>query len=289
MKIKFLNQKNTTTLIVLFVCVCSLTSINGQTKHKYGVMTFNKAINIAEKQGMLLQRMGKDYLYMVENSDDSKASKDLLTNKIIFEKQNEILLKNTDNKVTKAKIQKANSMWSAFKKLIVGTPNFDNAKKIIDQNTDILYATEGVVNSITVESKNANTHLTGQLSSDDAYLEKDKALKKILAICGRQRMLTQRLALYYLANDATLKDKNTEQMLKNVYNEIEGINTPLLISDFDNDEIDQKIAEALALWDLVKKDKLMKLAYDDKEIYNLSNNLTKAYNAIITLYEHIEI
>lgn len=288
MKIKVLNRKNLVSLIVIAISICNFTKANAQIEARYGVMTFNKAINISEKQGMLFQRIVKDYLYMVKNPGDVKVSRDFLTSKIIFEKQNEILFENSKSKFTKGKIQKVKNLWSDFKKLLANNPNLNDAKKIVDQNTNLLTATERVVSFITLEAKNANKNSVKGL--DDNYLEKDGELKKILTICGRQRMLTQRLALYYLANHgALIKGKDSEQMLKNIYNEMDGINTPLLVSDFDSDEIDQKIAEALILWDSIKKDKLHKLEYGNKELYDLTNKLTKAYNAITSLYEHTKL
>ncbi|WP_108807463.1 hypothetical protein [Aquimarina spinulae] len=282
------NYLTAKSVYILFILGITTFSINAQSKPKYGVMTYNKAINISEKQGMLIQKMAKDYLYMVENSDDDKASRDLMTSKIIFEKQNEILSKNSSNKVTKSKIKKVGNLWVVFKKHIESTPNFDDAKKILNLNTDLLKETESVVRSIVIESKNANKTIKG-LANDDSYNEKDIELKKIITVSGRQRMLAQRLALYYLANHPTLKDKNSEQMLKNIYNEIDGMNTPLLLSDFDNAEIDEKIANALTIWELIKQNKLGKQGYKHKEIYDISNKLTRAYNEITTLYEHTKL
>ncbi|WP_034238627.1 hypothetical protein [Aquimarina atlantica] len=288
MRNNYLTIKSTYILFILGITAFGLTTINAQSKPKYGVMTYNKAINISEKQGMLIQKMAKDYLYIVENSDDDKALRDLMTSKIIFEKQNEILSKNSSNKVTKSKIKKVENLWVAFKKHIESTPNFDDAKKILNLNTDLLKETESVVRSIVIESKNANKTTKG-IANDDSYNEKDIELKKILTVSGRQRMLAQRLALYYLANHPTLKDKNSEQMLKNIYNEIDGMNTPLLLSDFDNAEIDEKIANALTIWELIKQNKLGKQGYKHKEIYDISNKLTRAYNEITTLYEHTKL
>jgi len=102
------------------------------------MLTFNKAVNISGKQRMLSQKMAKSYLYLVENPSDTKAKRDLLTSKIIFEKQNGIINQNSGYKVTKDRIAKVDVIWAEFKKLIETTPNYDNAKKIIDLNTDLL-------------------------------------------------------------------------------------------------------------------------------------------------------
>ncbi len=265
-------------------------TISAQQSVKYGMLTFNKAVNISGKQRMLSQKMAKSYLYLVENPSDTKAKRDLLTSKIIFEKQNGIINQNSGYKVTKDRIAKVDAIWVEFKKLIETTPNYDNAKSIIDLNTDLLKATNDVVSAVIVESKGANQS-DENLLEDDGSSESDLELKKMIDMAGRQRMLSQRLALYYFANQTTLKTKNSEQMLNNVFNELDGAITMLLISNFNNEQIDEKLGVAMSKWEQVKngKEKLMNQGFKPLEMYKISNDLTKAFNAVTSLYEKVKI
>ncbi len=265
-------------------------TISAQQSVKYGMLTFNKAVNISGKQRMLSQKMAKSYLYLVENPSDTKAKRDLLTSKIIFEKQNGIIKQNSGYKVTKDRIAKVDAIWVEFKKLIETTPNYDNAKSIIDLNTDLLKATNDVVSAVIVESKGANQS-DENLLEDDGSSESDLELKKMIDMAGRQRMLSQRLALYYFANQTTLKTKNSEQMLNNVFNELDGAITMLLISNFNNEQIDEKLGVAMSKWEQVKngKEKLMNQGFKPLEMYKISNDLTKAFNAVTSLYEKVKI
>ncbi|GAA4111225.1 hypothetical protein GCM10022393_08780 [Aquimarina addita] len=287
------NKITLKTILMLFlvgIIVASSSNINAQQNNKYGMLSFNKAVNISGKQRMLSQKMAKTYLYLIDNPSDVKAKRDLLTSKIIFEKQNEIILQNSSYKVTKDRVAKVKSIWTSFESIISTPANFDNAKKIIELNTDLLKATNSVVSAIIVESKGV---VQGDISllEDDGYGESDTELKQIINMAGRQRMLAQRLGLYYFANQNTLKDKNSEQMLTNVFNELDGAITVLLISNFNNSKIDEKLGLAMTKWEQVKmnKEKLMNQGFKASEIYSISNDLTKAFNTVTGLYEKVKM
>ncbi|WP_299440917.1 type IV pili methyl-accepting chemotaxis transducer N-terminal domain-containing protein [uncultured Aquimarina sp.] len=277
-------------LFLMGIVISSANTISAQQSIKYGMLTFNKAVNISGKQRMLSQKMAKSYIYLVDNPSDAKAKRDLLTSKIIFEKQNGIINQNSGYKVTKDRIAKVDGIWIEFKKLIESTPNYDNAKKIIDLNTDLLKATNDVVSAVIVESKGANQS-DADLLEDSGASEDDLELKKMIDLAGRQRMLSQRLGLYYFANQTTLKSKNSEQMLNNVFNELDGAITMLLISNFNNAQIDEKLGVAMSKWEQVKnnKEKLMNQGFKPLEMYKISNDLTKAFNTVTSLYEKVKI
>ena len=254
-------------------------------KSQFGNLSFNKAVNISGKQRMLTQRMGKIYLYLLDNPDDFKAKKDLKITSIIFEKQNYILEANTKSKLTKSSLKDVKDTWLKYKKFLESTPNKDDAVKIINTNTTILKYANSVVNTIILESK-------GGTSSEDAYTkEEDAELKQIINKSGRQRMLSQRLALYYFANKPNLKTNKTQIKLKAVFNELDSALNDLLISNFNNDRIDEALGDIMERWETIKlnKDRLFKQGYQDAEIYKLSNDLTKSFNKITNLYEKIKI
>jgi len=252
---------------------------------KYGALTFNKAVNISGKQRMLTQRMGKIYLYLLDNPDDLKAKRDLRITKIIFEKQIGILEKNTSSNLTKNRLKEVRDTWVKYKKIIESTPDKGNAVKIINTNSTILKYANNVVNAIILEAKGGNA------SSDEYVAEEESALKQIINKSGRQRMLSQRLALYYFANKPGLKNAKTSNTLQSVFTELDNALNDLLISSFNNDRIDEALGDVTALWESVKtnKEKLTKQGYQDQEIYNLSNQLTKTFNKITNFYEKVRV
>lgn len=287
MKNKIFTFKSITVLLVLAVMLIS-PAANAQEEDKFGVMSFNKAVNVSGKQRMLTQKMAKSYIYLYLKPTDSKAKRDLLTSKIIFEKQNNILNQNAGSALTKNKIEEVEELWADFKSVLDDNKaNYLNVKKILEQNTELLRATNNTVSAVINESKIASQN-TGNLFEDGN--EQDAELKNIINTAGRQRMLSQRLALYYFGVAASPKTKELKMTLSNVHKEIDDAITMLLISNFNDSRVDEKLGVAMSKWEILRdnKDKLLDQGFEAEEIYQITNSLTKAFNDITAAYESIK-
>lgn len=271
--------------IAFTLVLCFSIQLVCSQESKYGTLSFNKAVNISGKQRMLTQKMGKIYLYLLSNPNDFKAKKNLKITKIIFEKQNLILEKNSSSALTKSKLKEVKDTWDKYKKFLASKPNKDDAIKIINTNSTLLKYTNNVVNSIVRESKSRTNTLDTDLH------EEQQELKDIINKSGRQRMLSQRLALYYFANKPKLKNNNTSAKLERVFVELDNALNDLLVSSFNNERIDNALGEVMERWEAIKsnKDRFLKQGYNDSEVYKLSDELTRKFNKITNLYEKVKI
>lgn len=139
------------------------------------------AINKAGRQRMLSQRMGKAYLALVQNIEPSLARQVLDRSLAQFDRQLVELKAFAGNQELKATYTSLEAAWSEYKTALIGTapskagggPVMANAGKVL-----------------------ALAHKGTQ--QYEALL--NKPLGKLVNVAGRQRMLSQRMAAYYLAS-----------------------------------------------------------------------------------------
>lgn len=263
----------------------SLTISSSTIAQEFGKLTFNKAVNISGKQRMLGQKMGKIYLYLLENPEDENAKRDLQTTKVIFEKQNEILYSNAVSIQTKRKVEDVNSLWGKLGPLFEKKPNISDAKKILADNSKLLRSSDAVVQSIILDAETNSQHLS------DNTLDDNIDLKKVINLSGKQRMLAQRLALYYYANNSSLKSTANMNDLRGTYMSFDNAISDLLISNFNNDKSEQVLGEAMRDWELFKEHKSDFLSHkmSNEDVYKKTNNLTKTFNKLTILYEKVKL
>ncbi len=245
---------------------------------KYGDIDYNKAINISGKQRMLSQKMSKAYLLMSQGIENDKIKKELNSSKFIFEKQLEILKENAGSSSTKLYLKEVYKIWGEFKAIISKDATENLALKIMELNTDLLKNCHQVVLSIE-RSSNYNNKF---------FENNDQELINTINVSGKQRMLSQRMCLYFAAINAYPKNKSAyKTILKGVFDEFSSVIGDLLISSFNTTEIEEEIGVIMALWEQYQSNKGAFLDADFKliDVYNVTNDMTTSFNKITGLYE----
>ena len=144
------------------------------------VIDLNDAINKAGRQRMLSQRMAKAYLCVGQQVEVVAASRALDQSMGLFDRQLVELKAFAPAGPVRDTYVMLESEWSVYKALLVGaTPTLANAGKLLAQDNKVL------------ELAHKGTVQLEQLSG--------KPVGKLVNIAGRQRMLSQRMAKYYLA------------------------------------------------------------------------------------------
>lgn len=270
-----MNSKTTFTLVIFILL--SVCKHNAQNQN-FGSINYNKAINISGKQRMLSQKMSKAYLLMSKGISNEKIKKELSSSKFIFEKQLEILKENATSSSTKLYLKEVSKIWNEFKRLINKTPNFKDSARIMEINTELLNACHQVVQSIETNSNYNNKF----------FENNDQGLVKTINVSGKQRMLSQRLCLYFTAIK-TFPKKGDEYkvVLGSTFDEFSKVIGYLLINTHNTTEIEEEIGVIMAQWEAYQanKKKFVNGDFELIDVYNVTNNLTKSFNKITGLYE----
>lgn len=144
------------------------------------IMSLNEAINKAGRQRMLSQRMAKAWLAMGQGVDVRRAEKILFDSMAWFDRQFVELKAYAPTPEVKATYETLEPVWSDYKAALVGSkPDRSAAAILLGLDAKVLkLAHQG----------------TMQLEQYSG-----KAVGKLVNVAGRQRMLSQRTAKFYLS------------------------------------------------------------------------------------------
>ena len=144
------------------------------------VVDINDAINKAGRQRMLSQRMAKSYFAIGQSVEPALAERTLAASMALFDRQLVELKVYSPQPAIRTTYVQLETAWSDYKAALVGAkPGKANADEVIAQAGKVL----------------ALAHLgTGQLEKVS-----NRPVGKLVNVSGRQRMLSQRMAAFYLS------------------------------------------------------------------------------------------
>ncbi len=138
------------------------------------------AVNKAGRQRMLCQRMGKAWLALVHGIEKSTAQAALDKSMSLFDRQLVELKAFAGSAEIKDTYAKLDTAWGAYKTLLVGhAPSREQSAIMLQLNGAVL----ALANQGTQQYEMAQAQPVG----------------KLVNMAGRQRMLSQRMAMYFLA------------------------------------------------------------------------------------------
>jgi hypothetical protein len=224
-----------------------------------------KLINIAGKQRMLSQRIAKDYLYIGKKVASSKAKKQLKTSILELNKAHKLLVKSINNEEIKNLLDFVEMGTEDFETTANEDFSLDNAQLIIDLSESMLEGSQYVVDS-----------LKDTISLKESH---------IVAIAGKQRMFAQRIAKYYIAYQAGIKDQNTILQMNDAVKTFKEVHQKLMSNQKNTPAINKELNSINRLWKIVYKFYLnIEKGGLPLIVFNSTDDITKKMNTVTNLY-----
>jgi len=226
-------------------------------------------INMAGKQRMLSQRIVKDYLYLGKKIASNKAGKELDSSMKEFRSSlNKLKISLANDEETLNLIEFTEMSLDDLEEIIKEDYTVDNAQLAIDLSETLLEGSQYIVTSLEDKTKTAGA--------------------KIVNKAGKQRMLSQRIAKYYIAYQIGIKDKNTVDQMNAAVKEFQESLTYLKSYQKNTPEINVELNKVDKLWKIVHKFYLgIEKGGLPIIVYNTTNKITKKMNKITKNYEKI--
>lgn len=224
-----------------------------------------KLIDMAGKQRMLSQRIAKDYLYAGNKVAPAKANKQLKQSLDELQSAHKVLVESINDPEIKNLLAFVEMSTEDFSATANDEFNIDNAQLVIDLSESMLEGSQYVVDSLKETVKIQESKIVGQ--------------------SGKQRMLAQRIAKYYMAYQSGIKDKNTVDQMKAAVKLFTESHEVLMANSANTPEINRNLNQIDRLWKIVYKFYLnIEKGGLPLIVFNTTDNITKKMNTITGLY-----
>jgi hypothetical protein len=222
-------------------------------------------INVAGKQRMLSQRIAKDYLYIGKKVATDKATRQLNASLEEFRANQAKLAEMINDPEIKNLLEFVNMSLSELEEIVKKPFSLDNAQLVLDLSESMLEGSQYVVDS-----------LTNTLNIKEST---------VVAKSGKQRMLAQRIAKYYIAYQSGIKDKNTVDQMNAAVKEFSENHKTLMENKDNTATINQKLAKVDKLWKVVYKFYLnIEKGGLPFIVFTTTDDITRKMNEITKLY-----
>lgn len=249
------------------VLLMPLALFSGETQAK-GIKTFASAINKAGRQRMLTQRIVKAYIMVGLDVQPDTANEQLLTAIELFEKQLFELKQFSKDGGTQKSLARVESLWEPFKNIALGKVSKKGVQELVKRDEALLKAAHQVVLKL---QKTANSKLA-----------------RLVNISGRQRMLSQRIAKFYMLAAWGVNSEASVKLMQTAIDEFNAALNELSSSKMNTPKIKESLEETRVQWSIFERSfRLRKGRYIPLLISMSSEKILVKMNEVTGLYDKL--
>lgn len=185
-------------------------------------------VNIAGHQRMLSQRMAKSWLMIGGNISPGRARSMLAQSIALFENQRTIINSHTLSDAAKAACRDVDAVWAPYKDLLDQPPEQRGGRRVFAANESVLTATD---------------HLAQMLADAGGDITAYR-----VNLAGRQRMLAQRMAKFYMFKHWNIYAKASRTGIEQARREFDVAHQKLCEVTAGQKTIHTQLKETVLLW-----------------------------------------
>lgn len=232
------------------------------------IKTYSSAINKAGRQRMLTQRIVKAYSMVGLDVQADEANSQLLMSVELFERQLSELKrfsKTKKNKAVQKRLAMVESLWEPFKSIALSEVSKKGVQELIKRDEALLSATHKAVVSL---EKSANSNLG-----------------RIVNIAGRQRMLSQRIAKFYMLLAWEVDAEKSNKLMNLASEQFTTALDELIKSKINTKEINEGLDDVKVQWHIFERSfRMRKGKYIPLLIAMSSEKILVKMNKVTGLY-----